>query len=191
MLLILFILLGLLLGLIRGGRFSDPGCEKPNDLILPIMAFSTEALFSLDTLYPSWFPFLIAYSLLFWFCLSNIRKGAWSLFLLAGTLLNFLAIGANGFRMPVHAIPWKHMISDSMMEALTAGNLSGYALADSGTRLLYLSDVVAIAPFGYLLGFASAGDFILGIGAAILSYRFIKSDRGPDRMNGRKDCLPD
>lgn len=176
MLLILFILAGLLLGLISGGRLTDPGKALPKDLHLPIVAFAAETLFSIDPVYPSWFALIIVYGLLFWFCFSNIPQGIWAAFLLGGTLLNFLVIAANGFRMPVLALPWKHMIQGSMMEALIGGDVFGYVLADVHTRLLFLGDVIAIAPFGKLLGFASPGDIVMGIGAAMLAYKAVKSN---------------
>jgi hypothetical protein len=186
MILILFLLAGLILGLIKKRSFTLCAPNLPNNLILPILAFSIEALFSSDPVYPSWMVLLTAYGLLFWFCISNIRKGTWSMLVFIGTLMNFAVISANGFRMPVLAGTFERIIKAPIMTALSRGEVFGYVLADSHTRLLFLSDIIAINPFGHLFGFASIGDIVMGAGICILAYQIVGSKPlpQPDR-NGR------
>ncbi len=186
MLLILFLLAGLVLGLIKGGSFAFNESNLPTNLILPILAFSIEAVFSLDPVYPSWLVLIITYGLLFWFCLSNIHKGSWSLLVFIGTLMNFTVIAANGFRMPVLAGAFGNTVQTSMMTALSNEEIFGYMLADSYTRLLFLGDIIAINPFNRLFGFASIGDIIMGMGTGILAYRIASPKPLPGQIkNGR------
>ena len=62
----------------------------------------------------------------------------------------------------------------ALADRLAAGGVSGYTLAGASTRLAFLGDWVAVAPFGRLLGFASPGDFLLGFGVAALAYCMVR-----------------
>ena len=62
-----------------------------------------------------------------------------------GTLLNFLVIAFNGFRMPV-LMQLQEKMGPEVAERLKAGEIFGYALARTDSPLLFLGDVF-LSPF--------------------------------------------
>ena len=169
----LFVLIGLLLGFARGGRLDHIDRELPEGLLLPVLAFVAEFLAVRSGFFPAWIQLNLVYFLLFWFVWRNRRRGAWPLWFGAGTLLNYLVIAANGYRMPV-APNLLAGLPEPTAAALAAGEIFGYTLADASTRLVFLGDVVSVPFLGEFVGFASLGDFFLGVGAGLLAYRLTK-----------------
>ncbi|MGI6728131.1 MAG: DUF5317 family protein [Anaerovoracaceae bacterium] len=174
--LLLFVIVGLILGLIRGGSLKNINNNFPEKLLLPILALLIEFLFSLDPVYPEWMVVPIEYMLLFWFVACNLKKAAWSIWFGIGTLLNFLVISMNDFRMPVSASLLNNNKYLNISTALSNGEIFGYTIADTNTHLTFLGDIMAFSPFGKLIGFASVGDIFLGIGTAFLAYHMVKSN---------------
>lgn len=88
-----------------------------------------------------------------------------------GTLLNALAIAANGGRMPVsQAALVAARAPDSVIAALAAGQRPFHFLAGPGARLMWLADIIPIPRCLHVLGGVySVGDFLLalGFGAAV------------------------
>jgi hypothetical protein len=168
-----FAVVGLLFGFSRGGSFSNINKNIPKELQLPVLAFATEFLASRFYYIPEWIQLNIVYMLLFWFVACNIRKGAWVVWFGCGTLMNYLVISVNGFRMPVSTSLLKNIANQNTIDALVNGEIYAYVLADSSTKLLFLGDIIAIPLLGELVGFASLGDLVIGIGIGILAYRMV------------------
>ncbi|GKI13924.1 hypothetical protein CE91St44_04090 [Oscillospiraceae bacterium] len=171
MLLLLFLLAGLAAGLCRGGSLRRAAAFPLRGLWLPLAAYLLKALGGAIGVPP--LPLCLAqYGLLLLFCWFNRRQPRWCAPFALGTALNFAVIAANGGRMPVAvrlAAGWP-----ALADRLAAGGVSGYTLAGASTRLAFLGDWVAVAPFGRLLGFASPGDFLLGFGVAALAYCMVR-----------------
>lgn len=146
----------------------------PLDLHLPILSFSLEFLNAMTGLFPVWMIVPIQYGLLFWFIWSNRKQHVWPLFFGIGTLLNFIVISANKFRMPVRAEQFLDRIPVELMTALQNGDTYGYILADANTKLAVLGDIFLIDPFGKVFGFASIGDFFLYAGVGLLVHQLMK-----------------
>ena len=75
--------------------------------------------------------------------------------------------------MPVSA----HVLESAAAPAwprLASGEIFAYAPVTDSTRLVFLGDVLALEPFGRLLGFASIGDLVLGVGAAMLCFTMLR-----------------
>lgn len=143
----------------------------PEKLYLPVLAFAVEVVFSRLLLPPS-MMFLIEYVLILAFVFFNIKlKSLWPYWMGAGALANFTVIAANGFRMPVSPSVFSPQVDQVFFEALLNGEIYGYTLANAGTTLPFLGDIIGISPFGKLMGFASVGDVFLLIGAIVALYR--------------------
>jgi hypothetical protein len=170
---LIFVVIGLLLGFARGGNLSHTEKELPEGIILPVLAFVAEFLAVRSLFFPEWVQLNLVYFLLFWFVFRNRDRGAWPLWFGFGTLLNYIVIAANGYRMPV--LPSLMAgLPDHVVDSLINGEIFGYMLADSGTRLVFLGDVIAVPFLGEFVGFASVGDFFLGIGVGLLAYRLTR-----------------
>ena len=51
---------------------------------------------------------------------------------------------------------------------------------DASTKLAFLGDMIRVGPAGLPIGFASAGDILLGIGVAILAFSMARAgERNP------------
>lgn len=175
MVLLAFILCGLAVGLVRGGSLRTMAHHNVTLLWLPVAAYLCKAAGPYaGRLFPAFAPYaplavcLLHYSLLFIFVAANLRRGAWSLVFGAGAGMNFAVIVLNNGAMPVSARVLETAAGTGLAAQLAAGDIFAYAPVTQSTRLAFLGDVLALEPFGRLLGFASAGDLVLGIGAAML-----------------------
>ena len=156
--LIAFVLAGIVLGWMRGGRLRDMEVELVWPL-LPVAAFLLERLLPLVPGVPARLPQAALYALLLVFFFKNRWGGAWALLCGGGTALNALVIGANGWRMPVTA-----RVTGNFAKLLATGRIPGYTLAGAQTRFLLLGDILPVPGVGY----ASVGDLLMGVGAALL-----------------------
>lgn len=143
----------------------------PEKIVLPFIAFGLEAVFSRAQILPEWAVIPFFYALLFWFVATNLKQGAWAYLFGAGTLMNFVVISANGFQMPVSAFLFSEDAYRPVYDALVNHEIFGYVLEDAKTRIIVLGDIIAVAPFHKLLGFASIGDLFLLAGVVILAIR--------------------
>jgi Family of unknown function (DUF5317) len=88
---------------------------------------------------------------------------------LAGGLSNFLAIAANGGRMPVDAALLAQTRGADFVAALAAGRMtSNSSLANSHTHLRWLTDIIMIPPPWPLPTVLSVGDVLISVGVVWL-----------------------
>lgn len=182
MMLAYVVVLAVVVGYARGGRLRHYEQNPLRLVALPIPAFLIEALY--DRLAPALgmtasqlLPFAVAleYALLITFCAFNIRrKPIW--WVSAGTLSNLLVISQNGFRMPISTAARHAPDMADIVRRIDSGALSEYMIADDGARLLFLGDVIHI-PFLPGGGYASVGDFMLGIGIFLLVAQIMRGER--------------
>lgn len=172
----LFVVLGVLAGYLLGGRLQNFSlCFKW--WLLPVVAFLAEWLLPKIAVLPAFLPQAALYGLLLLFFLKNRKGGAWVALAGAGTLLNGLVIALNGWRMPIAPFAVRHFPQLTARLSLCA--VPGYALASEGTRLAFLGDIIPVLPGGPLLGLASVGDFIMGLGILLLIVRAMGA-KAPD-----------
>ena len=88
--------------------------------------------------------------------------------------MNFAVIALNGGAMPVSAHVLESAAGTRLAAQLASGEIFAYAPVTDSTRLVFLGDVLALEPFGRLLGFASIGDLVLGVGAAMLCFTMLR-----------------
>ena len=173
MFLLAFLVAGLAVGFLRGGRLGGLASLRlhwawliPLGLLLQVLAFSDLLPSATDQLAP--LVHLLSYTLVLAGIAANVRY--WPLRpLLLGTLANYAVIVANGGYMPA--------AREALLSAGLAGNLaqilaSGHAgnncLLDDQTRLPLLADVFAVPQSLPLATVFSTGDLLIGLGALFL-----------------------
>lgn len=190
MVLLIFIAAGLMYSFLTGGRLKNFERCTVRQWWLPIASALVEL--TGRTLNGKWdgipdYVFVLAqYLLLLAFVAVNIRKD-WSLLIFgAGTLMNFAVIAANGFRMPV-LMQLFDKLKPEIATSLQNGEIWGYALAKTDSPLLFLGDVFYI-PIPFFNGFASIGDFLIGMGAFFLCVLCLKGKKPKPRNRRRLDA---
>ncbi len=156
-------ILGVLLGWIRGGRIKHLLTKTPDYASLVILAFFLQFALNFDG--SRWglltvgllYIHLWSYILLFAFFAIN-HKLPGMLVISLGVFLNFLVIAANGGSMPV--------LMEGLRPDLLAKLLEGRDLLHSPvlpeTRLVFLADIIPVPGGGKI----SLGDIYMNIGLA-------------------------
>jgi len=175
------VVFGILLGYACGGRLKGLFHTEIRLLWLPVVAFIMDGGGSLlakaapEFIPYSWMLITAQYILLFVFIILNLFRIEFCLFG-AGTLMNFLVIAFNRFRMPVA----KNLYLDTegqmagYIEALAKNEIYRYTLMSSHTVFPFFGDIIYVPGFG---GFASIGDILLAAGLVVMLVRGMRSGR--------------
>lgn len=166
------------LALLTGGSFKAIERSRLRGLPLALAAFAVKlaaARLCAGALpREPWYAVMLtlSYALCFVFVALN-REYKWfaSLFA-AGAALNFAVIALNGFYMPVSAAA----SSAAGVVEIPQSAAVAYRLADGGTRLGFLGDVIYI-PAPLIGGFASVGDILMAAGVFALFQRIMGASR--------------
>ena len=137
-----------------------------------IVAYALEFSFgALENILPwppsSWLGIAVCveYALIFAFVwLNRARRSFWAI--AAGSILNFVVIAANGFRMPISPVVYDYPQFANIIERVGGGEMVEYVLVGWDGPLWWLGDtipVLFITP-----GLASIGDIALAVGVFIL-----------------------
>ena len=170
--LIVFVLAGVVIGWLQGGRLREMEVDLAWPL-LPVAAFLLERFLPQLPGVPHFLPQASLYLLLLVFFIKNRRSGIWALLTGCGTAMNALVIAANGWRMPV-----TRRVTGNFAKLLATGRIPGYTLADAQTRFLFLGDVLPVPGVGY----ASLGDLVMGVGAALLVIHMMTARRRKEQL---------
>ena len=172
--LVIFIIVGLFIGLILKGSFKNFEKATLHALWLPIISFTLEIIGKLLCLQliprNPYYAFFVVGSYLcsFLFVYYN-RHVKWFFYpALLGVFLNFLVISLNNFYMPV-----SNIVVAKVGSELTGTLAVSYQPVSSLTRLAFLGDII-YCPFPQ--GFASIGDLFLGIGIVFLMIYILRPD---------------
>ncbi len=107
----------------------------------------------------------LSYLLSMIFVIVNCRFILFAVFGGLGTLANFAVIAANDFYMPIRFAVWeKNLYAEIPLNKAVA-----YTIETAETRLPFLGDIIYF-PLRYFSGYASIGDFLLGIGLFFLIF---------------------
>lgn len=93
---------------------------------------------------------------------------------LFGAILNFLPLFLNKGKMPVSIKALKYSKLYTQLSLLDEGRIMTHTLADRGTRLVFLGDIIPISkpyPFPKII---SIGDIFIGIGLFLLIQTYMK-----------------
>lgn len=187
MLLVYFVIAALPIGYLAGGSLNNIRYARLRLAILPCAAFLLEASISLigklvDAPPSEWLGKVVCleYLLLTIFIWINHRMRGMDM-LGAATLVNFIVIAANGFRMPVTPIIYEYPQLYHFVERIQTGQLPEYVLVDWDGPLWFLGDTL---PLGN--GLASIGDLMMALGVMILIIDMMLAKR-PRRRNRYDD----
>ena len=169
------IVLGIVVGLARGGRFSRLAELEVRGLGLLLAAFLVQVAIFASPLagtpvVRAWGPVLYTLSLdvILLTLLYNYRLGWPFWFVILGTLLNFLVISQNGGHMPVSLELYRQVRGEEAASALLAGTaLTHLTPATDETALALLSDWIVLplpAPLGNVY---SIGDVLIALGLGL------------------------
>ena len=164
--------LSIIVGYARRGKLSHYLENPLRGLWLPIVAYALEFSFgALENILPwppsSWLGIAVCveYALIFAFVwLNRARLSFWAI--AAGSILNFVVIAANGFRMPISPVVYDYPQFANIIERVGGGEMVEYVLVGWDGPLWWLGDtipVLFITP-----GLASIGDIALAVGVFIL-----------------------
>ncbi|MHB8571467.1 MAG: DUF5317 family protein [Candidatus Dormibacteria bacterium] len=187
MIFVVFLLLGLALGLLLGGRLARVLEIRLNGLWVVVLAAALKlaALLAPPFLRPlteRYGPllFTLQFLLLLVFLALNWRLPGFSWLALGGAL-NLLVIAANGGFMPVPAASVAAVDGNAAVTQLNrAGHVGNYVLTGPGTRLYWLADVFLLP--GPLQKSLSVGDFII-CGGEVIAVMGVLGARRPGRAS--------
>ena len=102
--------------------------------------------------------------------------------IMAGGVSNFVAITANGGRMPVDPVLLARSRGADFVRALAAGRVtSNSSLADSHTHFPWLTDQILIPPPWPLPTILSVGDVLIALGVIWLIAKGMQTSRRSDK----------
>lgn len=173
------LLLPLIIGKLRGGKFKNL-LEINIHLwwlitLAGVLEFTASIIRSKE-INPIWQTIdqnvmwiqLFTYSLLIIVICFNLREKGFVLIMI-GLLMNFIVIMFNQGRMPVDVQAIRQMISNESLEYLKSGKDLTHILANSSTKLAFLGDIIHIKKPYPLPKSISIGDVFLVAGL----FRFI------------------
>ena len=188
---VFFVLFGAAAAFACGGKLRNLEHMDVRLIGLPIAAFGCELVcaplfsaLSLSGLFFDALPVILEYALLTVFLAVNFRRGLFAPVCLAGTVMNFLVIACNAWRMPVSRALLSGEQYADIVSRLQSLAIAQYALATDTTRLPFLGDVLKLELFGHLFGCASIGDLLIGAGAMMLIFHLLRPVK-----KGRR-CMP-
>ncbi|MBB6216450.1 hypothetical protein HNQ80_002550 [Anaerosolibacter carboniphilus] len=179
-------ILGLILGKVRGGKFSSLGDVQINGWIVLILAL----LLQLTPIISEDFPFFAKYQSYIYatsiiltmicICMNLKKKGMWAFFI--GILLNLIVIAFNGFQMPISFSALKAAGLESMINAIQSGDMMHYrALTGVAQWAKLLAKFVPIPKPYPLPKVISIGDIFITLGLIL----FIMGEMKKSKFNVR------
>lgn len=190
MILLYAILIGLILGLLSGGRLAPLGTARIRfwqvallGLLFQVALFSSPLAAVVGPLGPS--LYVLSTAIVLVALILNLRQPGFALIIL-GSFLNLAVIMLNGGQMPAspEALAVLHGTP-----ALPTTDFSNSVVATPGAPLLFLGDIFVLPrPFPFANIF-SVGDLLIGIGGAIfivrtMHHRADRTSRRPTLAHG-------
>jgi hypothetical protein len=162
-LLLVPLVLGLLLGVITGGKLGNVlflQFRWPWWVIVALVIREATVFTPLSRIDGVQYVYAAMVVALIAWMLWNVNRLRGVIVVAAGTALNLLVILANGARMPV--------TPSSAGSLVERGHVGQYTLMGAGTNLNWLGDWIAVP--GPLGGTYSPGDLVVGLGIGIVAF---------------------
>jgi hypothetical protein len=185
MLLLVALVIGLLAGIVSGGKLGNVAnltFRWPWLIVAALVVREAAVLSPLSGVDGIQYVYVAALAaLVAWTAWHATRmRGAWIVAI--GAALNLLVVIANGARMPVAAALAGRLVS--------RGHIGQYVVMGSGTNVGWLGDWIGVP--GALGGAYSPGDVVIAIGIAAVA--FFATRQGPatklDETSGRIGSYP-
>lgn len=167
------IILGIILGFIRKGRFSNLRLFKINGWVLIILAFLAQImpLFTekISFIEPyTRYSYIISMVFVLIVVLMNMGKKGFPIFLV-GVILNLLVVIMNDFKMPIYFEGLRLAGMDYMIDAINNGEIINYMPLDKVTDWTkYLAKFIVIPRPYPLAKVISVGDILMSLGIIFL-----------------------
>jgi len=189
------IILSIIVGLIRGGKFTRLIKVDFKRVWILIFAFvfqyflvfinSTEEIQMMGKLYNYLKQLIIlSYILLFIGIFANIKyRSLW--LVLSGTVLNFFAVVVNHWKIPILKEGFKLVGLKDMYTMLEGGNLPLYTAISDATKYPVLGKIIAISkpyPFPNII---SIGDLLMCFGLYTLIQEIMLSEGAQEKSTLR------
>lgn len=156
------VLLGIVVGFVRGGRLRVPDLGLRAMWVAPVALAMQLAAFAVPGGVAGAVLVIGSYGLLLYGLVRNAHLQSLRVVLL-GVILNALVIAANGGRMPVHVEAGRAAGAD--VTAVIAGAAPKHVAAGPGSRFAFLGDVI---PVPFLARVISVGDVAVLLGIFLL-----------------------
>lgn len=170
--LLVVLALSLIVGLLRGGKISRFGDFNLKNVGLIVLAFLVQAALRLAGPMGwnflrglAWTIYAVSFLMLAYAIWGN-RKTAGVPWILAGVIMNFVAIMANGGKMPVSGRLWA--MGGMSLDSLKPEVNFTHQLLTPDARLPWLTDVLRLPKALLLPTVFSAGDVAVMVGLFIL-----------------------
>ncbi len=176
------IILGILIGILRGGRVGYLSKLNLRQLNLFILAVIIQLvpffLGGIDIIATySCQIYFVGYIILFVFLIFNISKKGFKLMAL-GSAMNILVLALNDFKMPIYVNSITSKVS-KMKLAIKTGDLVNYVQLESLDKYTdYLGKIINMPDFYPGVAVISIADIIVAIGIIILIQDAMASKRG-------------
>lgn len=167
------IILGVAIGKLRKGRLTSLGDTQFKGLWLVIIAFLTQispiflSRANVFMEYLIYMPFVAMCLMVIVLFMNLDKSGIW--FIIAGTIMNLVAVGMNGFKMPIDFKGLEYAGLHGVIETIQDGSLINYVNMESVVDFSrYLGKFIPLPdmyPFAKVL---SIGDIFLMVGVVIL-----------------------
>lgn len=127
---------------------------------------------SIDALrFFSFFSHILLFAFLYY---NRKYKGVY--LILAGSILNFIVMYLNGFKMPIEGDFFKEIVDIATYQSTLQGASLHHVIINESTKLWQLGDIIPFLkpyPFPKLV---SIGDIILAVGFVMLGYTVLRGD---------------
>lgn len=181
------ILAALLAGGIAGGRISRFSELKLRIPLIFVIAFALQMVVEVgierNITFISEYPaelYFASYIILIIGLVINITERR-TVLLFLGSVMNFLCMATNSFKMPVSVDSLKTIGLTSTAEILKAGNMALYTPMTKETSLSFLGKIIVVPEPFWRPELMSLGDFILYLGIFAFIYG-VMTDENIDRM---------
>jgi hypothetical protein len=165
------LILGILVGIMRGGRIKRLGFLALRLPIFILIAFILQLSISILIYMGNGFViqyktafFILSYGVLFAALLFNLNyKAMW--FILLGALLNFTAIIFNNGRMPIDLSILEKPGFENLLTSITTGALPQYiSIHEANSATVYFGKILTLPSWYPIKQIFSIGDLLIALG---------------------------
>lgn len=159
-----FLVIGLLIGWLRGGRLENLSRVRLSCMWIILLGMGAKFVFLLSPFPHASLFHLLSMVVVFGGTLFNLKLSGMP-FLTLGSLTNVLVMAVNQGRMPVSITVARWLNLPNLIQNLEKGLYPDYIAVNSSTRLLFLADVLPYFSLLFRKFFVvSIGDYLLGLG---------------------------
>lgn len=174
------VLLGYLVGWLRGGRSVNIGSVRLKGWLFIVVAFLLQMLpmvfGRMAWMYEhgNLVAFLTMLMVFFVVVLNIEKRGFWLIVL--GATLNLLAMGTNGLKIPVSLTGLAVHGRMEFLESVVNGSVLNYiGFSELSSWSYYLGKIFVLPKYYPLVPFVSVGDLAISLGIAIFVYSYMVS----------------